>query len=77
MLLYIRDTFRTDATEGQLLTEEEASVEDAALAEAVVQALFQHGALRCGPQQCSPWTAALASRCPTPSEGAVSAGQGR
>lgn len=47
MLLYIRDTFRTNATEGQLLTEEEAPVEDAALAEAAVQALFQHGNLRC------------------------------
>ena len=47
MLLYIRDTFGTDATEGHIVTEEEAPPEDGALAEAIVQAFFQHGNLRC------------------------------
>lgn len=46
MLLYIRDTFETDATQGQIVTEDEAAVKDEALAEACIQALFQHGSLR-------------------------------
>ena len=49
MLLYIRDTFETDATQGQIVTEDEAAVKDEALAEACIQALFQHGSLRSVP----------------------------
>ena len=46
MMLYIRDTFETEATQGQIVTEDEAAVRDEALAEACIQALFQHGCLR-------------------------------
>lgn len=52
MLLYVRDTFELDAHVGHMTLDDEAAVEDAALAEGCMQAVFQHGCLRWAAVDC-------------------------